>query len=120
MKKYPQRQKMQTTEQKRRWLVVAAVLLIATGLAFGYGYREHSRADQLASQATRMSATINQLQSQINRLNSKLNESISALAPVPVRRPSEEWLSGHPRLRDSLWRQLQRKEFGGAIVVQSQ
>jgi hypothetical protein len=148
MQEYPRRQEAQAPElisasHTPQWLAVAAVLLVITGLAFDYGYRQHARANQMASQAKQMSATINQLQAQINSLNSKLNEISGATAavapfasaPIPVipapktkhvvtsvrQRPSEEqWLFDHPRFQNALLRELQRNPIRGAIVDPTQ
>ena len=62
-----------------RWLVVASVaLLVLTGLAFGYGYRQQILAGHLAAQQSMASATINDMQGQLNTLTTKLNEMTAA------------------------------------------
>ena len=90
MDEFPQSQETQAAEefvvsQTRRWLVVAAVLLVAAALAFGYGYNQHSKASEMASQANEMSATIAELQNQVSTLNSRLSEmSAQQAASAPV------------------------------------
>jgi hypothetical protein len=62
-----------------RWLVIGAVaLLIAAGVAFGYGYRQQLAVGHLTAQQSVATATIDQLQSQLNTVNTKLNDMAAA------------------------------------------
>jgi uncharacterized coiled-coil protein SlyX len=62
-----------------RWLVLAvAVLIVAAGLAFGYGYRQQIMASHMTAQASLANATINEMQEQLNTLTAKLNEMSAA------------------------------------------
>ena len=62
-----------------RWLMVAAVALIAAaGLAFGYGYRQQIAVGHMTAQASVANATINEMQGQLNTLTAKLNEMSAA------------------------------------------
>jgi uncharacterized coiled-coil protein SlyX len=62
-----------------RWLVLAvAVLIVAAGLAFGYGYRQQIMASHMTAQASVANATIKEMQEQLNTLTAKLNEMSAA------------------------------------------
>ncbi len=62
-----------------RWLAVAVVaLIVAAGLAFGYGYRQQMLAGHMSAQASVANATINEMQGQLNILTAKLNEMSAA------------------------------------------
>jgi hypothetical protein len=62
-----------------RWLIVAVVaLIVAAGVAFGYGYRQQIMASHMAAQASVANATINEMQGQLNTLTTKLNEVTAA------------------------------------------
>src|SRR5712692_10663068 len=62
-----------------RWRVGAVVLLlVAVGLAFGYGHRQGAMIGQLVSHEAEMSATIGQMQGQLNSITGKLNEMSAA------------------------------------------
>jgi outer membrane murein-binding lipoprotein Lpp len=62
-----------------RWLIIGAVaLLIAAGVAFGYGYRQQIAVGHLTAQQSVATATIDQLQSQLNAVNTKLNDMAAA------------------------------------------
>jgi uncharacterized coiled-coil protein SlyX len=62
-----------------RWLVVAVVaLVVAAGLAFGYGFRQQILVGHMSAQASVASATINEMQGQLNTLTAKLNEVSAA------------------------------------------
>jgi hypothetical protein len=62
-----------------RWLIVAVVaLIVAAGVAFGYGYRQQIMASHMAAQASVANATINEMQSQLNTLTTKLNDVTAA------------------------------------------
>jgi hypothetical protein len=62
-----------------RWLVVAVVaLLVVAGIAFAYGYRQHSMVSQLTTQAGATNQAMNQLQSQVNSLTARLNDVSAA------------------------------------------
>jgi DNA repair exonuclease SbcCD ATPase subunit len=61
-----------------RWLVLAVVvLLVAAGLAFGYGYRQQLAVGHLTAQQSVSDATINQLQGQLNTVTTKLNDMVA-------------------------------------------
>jgi hypothetical protein len=58
-----------------RWLAVAVVaLVIAAGLAFGYGYRQQILVGHLTAQESAANATITQMQGDLNTLTTKLND----------------------------------------------
>jgi len=62
-----------------RWLLVAAVaLLVAAGVAAGYGYRQEIMVGHLKAQESVANATINDMQGQLSMLNAKLNEMSAA------------------------------------------
>jgi len=62
-----------------RWLIVVVVaLIVAAGVAFGYGYRQQIMASHMAAQASVANATINEMQSQLNTLTTKLNDVTAA------------------------------------------
>jgi len=62
-----------------RWLIVAVVaLIVAAGVAFGYGYRQQIMASHMAAQASVANATINEMQGQLNTLTAKLNDVTAA------------------------------------------
>jgi hypothetical protein len=67
-----------------RWLVAAIVaLIVGTGLAFGYGYRQEILVGHLTAQESMAKATINEMQGQLNTLTAKLNE-MSAVQQAQV------------------------------------
>jgi len=53
-------------------------LIVAAGVAFGYGYRQQIMASHMAAQASVANATINEMQSQLNTLTTKLNDVTAA------------------------------------------
>ena len=58
-----------------RWLVIAVVaLLVVSGIALAYGYRQHAIVNQLAAQAGTTTQAMNQLQAQVSTLTDRLNE----------------------------------------------
>jgi predicted nucleic acid-binding Zn-ribbon protein len=58
-----------------RWLVIAAVaLLVVSGIALVYGYRQHAMVNQLTAQAGTTTLAMNQLQAQVSTLTDRLNE----------------------------------------------
>jgi hypothetical protein len=62
-----------------RWLiVVAVVLLIVAGVAFGYGYRQQIAVGHLTAQQSVATATIDQLQGQLNTVTAKMNDMETA------------------------------------------
>jgi hypothetical protein len=62
-----------------RWLVVAVVaLIVAAGLAFGYGFRQQIMVGHMTAQASVANATINEMQGQLSTLTAKLNEISAA------------------------------------------
>jgi hypothetical protein len=64
-----------------RWMVVVMVaLVVAAGLAFGYGYRQQLLVGHLTAQESVANSTINQMQGELNALNAKLNEISAAQA----------------------------------------
>jgi len=64
-----------------RWLAIAAVVLvIAAGVAFGYGYRQQILVGHLTAQEATANATINQMQGDLSTLTAKLNEMTAAQA----------------------------------------
>ncbi len=64
-----------------RWLAVAAVVLvIAAGVAFGYGYRQQILVGHLTAQEATANATINQMQGDLSTLTAKLNDMTAAQA----------------------------------------
>jgi hypothetical protein len=64
-----------------RWIVVALIaLVVAAGLACGYGYRQQLLVGHLTAQETVANSTINQMQGELNALNAKLTEMSAAQA----------------------------------------
>jgi hypothetical protein len=62
-----------------RWLLVVAVaLLVAAGVAAGYGYRQEIMVGHLKAQESVANATINDMQGQLSTLTTKLNEMSAA------------------------------------------
>ena len=58
-----------------RWLVIAVVtLLVVSGIALAYGYRQHAMVNQLTAQAGTSTQAMNQLQAQVSTLTDRLNE----------------------------------------------
>jgi hypothetical protein len=53
-------------------------LIVAAGVAFGYGYRQQIMASHMAAQASVANATINEMQGQLNTLTAKLNDVTAA------------------------------------------
>src|SRR6266478_798232 len=83
-----------------RWLAVAVVaLIVAAGLAFGYGYRQQMLSGHMSAQASVANATINEMQGQLNILTAKLNE-MSAAAACCGRGTSEDFICSSERDRD--------------------
>src|SRR6266481_511236 len=79
-----------------RWLVVAVVaLIVAAGLAFGYGYRQQMLAGHMTAQASVANATINEMQGQLNILTAKLNE-MSAAQQAAAAAAQAKTSSAHP------------------------
>jgi len=65
----------------KRWILVAMVaLVVAAGLAFGYGYRQQLLVGHLTAQESVANTTINQMQGELNSLNAKLTEMSAAQA----------------------------------------
>jgi len=62
-----------------RWLMVAVVaLIVAAGLAVGYGYRQQIAVGHMTAQASVANATINEMQGRMSTLTAKLNEMSAA------------------------------------------
>ena len=62
-----------------RWVLIAGVALLAVaGLAFGYGYSQHSAVGHLSEQQSAASATIDHLQGQLDAVTTKLNDMVTA------------------------------------------
>ena len=62
-----------------RWMVVVMVaLVVAAGLAFGYGYRQQLLVGHLTAQESVANSTINQMQGELNTLNAKLTDMAAA------------------------------------------
>ena len=62
-----------------RWLMVAVLaLIVAAGLAVGYGYRQQIAVGHMTAQASVANATINEMQEQMSTLTAKLNEMSAA------------------------------------------
>ena len=79
-----------------RWLIVAVVaLIVAAGVAFGYGYRQQIMASHMAAQASVANATINEMQGQLNTLTTKLNE-VTAAQQAAVAAAQAKTTAAHP------------------------
>src|SRR6266849_1463679 len=79
-----------------RWLAVAVVaLIVAAGLAFGYGYRQQMLSGHMSAQASVANATINEMQGQLNILTAKLNE-MSAAQQAAAAAAQAKTSSAHP------------------------
>jgi len=62
-----------------RWLITAIVaLVVAAGIAFGYGYRQQILVGHMTAQQSMANATISEMQGQVNTLTAKLNEMSAA------------------------------------------
>lgn len=80
-----------------RWRVGAVVLLlVAVGLAFGYGHRQGAMIGQLVSHETEMSATIGQMQGQLNSITGKLSEMSAAQTAAELPANVRAARSGQP------------------------
>lgn len=74
-----------------RWLAVAVVaLVIAAGLAFGYGYRQQILVGHLTAQESAANATITQMQGDLNTLTTKLNQMTAAQAAQAAQIASQQ------------------------------
>lgn len=61
------------------WLIGAVVALVfVAGIAFAYGYRQHSLVQQLQQQSVATNASMSQLQNQVSALTTKLNQATTA------------------------------------------
>lgn len=80
-----------------RWLLVAAVaLLVAAGVAAGYGYRQELLVGHLKAQESVANATINDMQGQLTTLTAKLNEMSAAQQAAADAAAQKKALAGHP------------------------
>ncbi len=80
-----------------RWRVGAVVLLlVAVGLAFGYGHRQGAMIGQLVSHDAEMSATIGQIQGQLNSITGKLNEMSAAQTATRSGQPGATRAAARP------------------------
>ena len=62
-----------------RWMVVIMVaLVVAAGLAFGYGYRQQLLVGHLTAQESVANSTISQMQGELSTLNAKLTDMAAA------------------------------------------
>jgi hypothetical protein len=62
-----------------RWLAAALVaVIVAAGLAFGYGFRQQILVGHLTAQQSMANATIKEMQGQVDTLTAKLNEVSAA------------------------------------------
>jgi hypothetical protein len=74
-----------------RWLAVAVVaLVIAAGVAFGYGYRQQLLVGHLTAQESAANATITQMQGDLNTLTGKLNDMTAAQAAQAAQIASQQ------------------------------
>jgi hypothetical protein len=85
MDQYPEEDRQQQDQEEHwlaaarasasRWLVLAVIALLAvSGIAFAYGYYQHTMVRQLTAQAAAASQAMNQMQGQVNTLTARLNE----------------------------------------------
>jgi len=71
-----------------RWLVIAVVaLLVVSGIALAYEYRQHAMVNQLTAQAGTTTQAMNQLQAQVSTLTDQLNE-MTAKQSAATSRPT--------------------------------
>jgi len=62
-----------------RWLLVAVVaLIVVTGIALGYGYRQQILVGHLTAQQSMANATISEVQGQLSAVTAKLNDMTAA------------------------------------------
>src|SRR5438034_3232804 len=62
-----------------RWLLVAVIaLVVVTGIALGYGYRQQILVGHLTAQQSMANATINEMQGQLSAVTAKLNDVTAA------------------------------------------
>lgn len=67
------------------WLIGAVVALVfVAGVAFAYGYRQHSLVQQLQQQSMATNASMSQLQNQVGALTTTLNQVPASQAAAPV------------------------------------
>ena len=72
-----------------RWLGAGFIgLLVATGVATGYGLHERNEVRQLTEQSATAQTATNQLQAQVNTLTARLNELMVTQASSAAGRPS--------------------------------
>jgi cell division protein FtsB len=72
-----------------RWLGVGFIaLLVATGIATGYGFHERNEVRQLTEQSATAQNATSQLQAQVNTLTARLNELTVAQATNAAARPA--------------------------------
>src|SRR5947208_11614 len=62
-----------------RWLLVAVIaLVVVTGIALGYGYRQQILVGHLTAQQSMSNATIGEMQGQLSAVTAKLNDMTAA------------------------------------------
>jgi outer membrane murein-binding lipoprotein Lpp len=65
-------------------MVVAALLVIATGFSIGYGYYQKDLVHQRNTQVMQMNATVGQLRNQLDAITTKMNEMTAAQQTAPA------------------------------------
>jgi hypothetical protein len=55
-------------------VIAVVALLVVSGIALAYGYRQHAMVNQLTAQAGTTTQAMNQLQAQVSTLTDPLNE----------------------------------------------
>jgi outer membrane murein-binding lipoprotein Lpp len=81
-----------------RWLIIALfAMVVATGIAFGYGYHQQGAVNELTSRNTELSSNVNQMQGQLDQLTSKLNEVSAAQAAAAAAAQTRTTPAGAPR-----------------------
>jgi len=70
-----------------RWLLVAVIaLVVVTGIALGYGYRQQILVGHLTAQQSMSNATIGEMQGQLSAVTAKLNDMTAAQLARRARR----------------------------------
>ena len=71
------------------WLIViAALLLVAAGLGFNYGFRQEGKVSKLIAEQSQANAAIGQMQAQLSALNAKLGQMTAVpAASLPAQEP---------------------------------
>jgi cell division protein FtsB len=74
-----------------RWLLGMLILLfVATAVSLGYGYHQHSTANQLAAEDQQLSASVSQMRAQLETLSARLADLSATVANSQQAPPSPQ------------------------------